>query len=195
MAIDQPAWGQHRVANELAKQGQDDFLGRRPRRPGAPRSGDDEAAAQRGGAKVGQDGRILTEAQLAALERVQRDKKAHGEFESECPGYCGAQDTFYAGTLKGGWADLPTDLYRYVDQSRLAKLYTAKTPVTAADLLNDRVLPFFEQQGIPLNRVLTDRGHGILRPARSPSVRALPGAGRYRPLANDDEKPADEWDL
>jgi transposase InsO family protein len=30
--------------------------------------------------------------------------------------------------------------------------------VTAADLLNDRVLPFFEQHGIPLGRVLTDRG-------------------------------------
>ncbi|MCE3223496.1 MAG: putative Transposase, ISSod13 [Nitrospira sp.] len=29
------------------------------------------------------------------------DKEAHGEFESECPCYCGAQDTFYAGTLKG----------------------------------------------------------------------------------------------
>jgi hypothetical protein len=28
----------------------------------------------------------------------------------------------------------------------------------AADLLNDRVLPFFEQQEIPVNRVLTDRG-------------------------------------
>jgi hypothetical protein len=25
----------------------------------------------------------------------------NGEFESECPGYCGAQDTFYVGTLKG----------------------------------------------------------------------------------------------
>ena len=29
------------------------------------------------------------------------NKQAHGEFESECPGYCGAQDTFYVGTLKG----------------------------------------------------------------------------------------------
>jgi transposase InsO family protein len=32
---------------------------------------------------------------------VQREKEAHGEFESECPGYCGAQDTFYVGNLKG----------------------------------------------------------------------------------------------
>ncbi len=39
-----------------------------------------------------------------------------------------------------------------------AKLSDRKTPLTAADLLNDRVVPFFEQPGIPLNRVLTDRG-------------------------------------
>ena len=38
------------------------------------------------------------------------------------------------------------------------KLYTTKTPITAADLLNDRVLPFFESHDLPLLRVLTDRG-------------------------------------
>jgi hypothetical protein len=43
----------------------------------------------------------LTEAQIAALDKAKADKEAHGEFESECPGYCGAQDTFYVGTLKG----------------------------------------------------------------------------------------------
>ncbi len=39
-----------------------------------------------------------------------------------------------------------------------AKLYDRKTPITAADLLNDRVMPFFEEHGIPLLRILTDRG-------------------------------------
>ena len=39
-----------------------------------------------------------------------------------------------------------------------AKLYTAKVPVTAADILNDRVLLFFEDQNITVMRVLTDRG-------------------------------------
>ena len=39
-----------------------------------------------------------------------------------------------------------------------AKLYTTKTPITAADVLNDRVLPFFEQQELPMLRILTDRG-------------------------------------
>ena len=38
------------------------------------------------------------------------------------------------------------------------KLYTTKTPITAADLLNDRVLPLLEDHGVDLLRVLTDRG-------------------------------------
>ncbi len=40
----------------------------------------------------------------------------------------------------------------------LAKLYIEKTAITAADMLNDRVVPFFDEQGIPLSRILTDRG-------------------------------------
>ena len=39
-----------------------------------------------------------------------------------------------------------------------AKLYDRKTPITAAEILNDRVIPFFESQDIELQRVLTDRG-------------------------------------
>jgi hypothetical protein len=39
-----------------------------------------------------------------------------------------------------------------------AKLYDRKTPITAAEILNDRVVPFYDEHGIRLSRMLTDRG-------------------------------------
>jgi hypothetical protein len=82
------------------------------------------------------------------------EKEAHGEFESEHPGYCGAQDTFYVGNLKGvGRIYQRTFIDTYTKVS-FAKLYDRKTPITAADLLNDRVLPFFEEYDVKLLRVL-----------------------------------------
>ena len=69
-----------------------------------------------------------------------------------------AQDTFYVGYIKGVgriYQQTAIDTYSAVG---FAKLYTAKVPVTSADILNDRVLPFFESHMIPVIRVLTDRG-------------------------------------
>jgi hypothetical protein len=70
-------------------------------------------------AKSAQEGLVLTEAQLVALEKAKTEKEAHGEFESEHPGYCGAQDTFYVGNLKRGRACLPANLYRHLRQGCL----------------------------------------------------------------------------
>ena len=55
-------------------------------------------------AKVAQDGIVLSEDQLAALERAKQEKVAHGQIETEHPGYLGSQDTFYVGTF---WLVLP----------------------------------------------------------------------------------------
>ena len=41
---------------------------------------------------------------------------------------------------------------------RLPVSTTAEASLVAADLLNDRVIPFFDEHQIPLGRVLTDRG-------------------------------------
>jgi len=108
--------------------------------------------------KVAEEGIVLTEAQVAALERKREEQLECGEIETAHPGYLGSQDTFYVGNMKGVgriYQQTFVDTYAKV---AFAKLYTTKTPLTAADLLNDRVLPFYEDQGVTLLRVLTDRG-------------------------------------
>ena len=50
---------------------------------------------------MAQDGLILTEGQLRALEKAREEKQAHGEIETEHPGYLGSQDTYYVGNIKG----------------------------------------------------------------------------------------------
>lgn len=109
-------------------------------------------------AKVAQEGYVLTESQLQALESAQEEKEAHGEIETEHPGYLGSQDTFYVGTMKGVGRIYQQTFVDTYSRVAFCKLYPMKTPLTAADLLNDRVLPFFEEEGVPLLRILTDRG-------------------------------------
>jgi transposase InsO family protein len=109
-------------------------------------------------AKSAQEGILLTEEQITALEKMKSVREAHGEIETHHPGYLGAQDTYFVGTMKGVgriYQQTFIDTYSRVAQ---AKLYTEKTAITAADMLNDRVIPFFDEQGVDLLRILTDRG-------------------------------------
>lgn len=158
IALEKPAFGQVRVANELTKRGL--FVS-----PTGVRSvwlrHDLETFRKRLKAleaKAAQEHLVLTEEQLRALERAREEKEAHGEIETLHPGYLGTQDTYYVGTIKSvGRIYQQTFLDTYAKVA-FAKLYDRKNALVAADLLNDRVLPFFEEHEIPLLRVLTDRG-------------------------------------
>lgn len=109
-------------------------------------------------AKSAQDGILLTEDQLAALEKAKQAKEAHGEIETEHPGYLGSQDTYYVGNMKGVGRIYQQTFVDTYSRVAICKLYTDKTSITSADVINDRVVPFFAQHDIPLLRVLTDRG-------------------------------------
>ena len=119
LATEQPTWGQVRVANELRKQA----LMISPAGVRCVWQRHDVENTKKRlkvlEAKMAQDGRGLTDAQVAALEKARSQKQAYGEFESECPGYCGAQDTFYVGTLKGVRPHLPADVHRHLLESGL----------------------------------------------------------------------------
>jgi transposase InsO family protein len=99
----------------------------------------------------------VAERQLLALDKAKEEKIAYGEIETEHVGYLCAQDTFYVGIIKGvGRVYQQTFIDTYSGVG-FAKLYTTNQPITAADIVNDRVLPFFETYGIPVLRILTDR--------------------------------------
>ena len=157
-AIAFPAHGQVRASNELRKEGV--FVS-----PSGVRSiwlrHDLACMKQRLRAlekKAAEEGLVLTEAQVQALERKKQDDEACGEIESHHPGYLGSQDTFYVGTIKGVGRIYQQSFVDTYSKWAAAKLYTSKTPITGADLLNDRVLPFLAEQGMGLLRILTDRG-------------------------------------
>lgn len=158
MATEYPAYGQVRVANELKKRGV--FVS-----PGGVRSiwlrHQLETFKKRLVAlekQAAEKHLILTDAQVAALEKSKQEKEAQGEIETEHPGYLGAQDTYYVGTIKGVGRIYQQTFIDTYSKVAFVKLYDRKNALVAADLLNDRVLPFFEQQDVPLLRVLTDRG-------------------------------------
>jgi transposase InsO family protein len=159
MAYEYPAYGQMRASNELRKQGT------------LVSSGGVRSIWLRHGLetfkkrlkaleeKAAKEGLVYTEEQLRVLENSRKQRESEpDEIETHHPGYLLAQDTFYVGYIKGVGRIYQQTVIDTYSSVAFAKLYTAKVPVTAADALNDRVLPFFDDQGIDVLRVMTDRG-------------------------------------
>ena len=140
LAIENPALGQKRASNELQNHGilisssgvrsvwlRHDLETFRKRLKALE-------------AKSAQEGILLTEEQLKCLEKLKDRKEAVGEIETEHPGYLGAQDTYFVGTMKGVGRIYQQTFIDTYSRVAFAKLYTEKTAITAAHALNDVVL-------------------------------------------------------
>jgi hypothetical protein len=132
LAFDYPAYGQQRASNELRKKGI--FIS-----AGGVRSvwqrHDLEVFDKRLRAleaRMAQDGVILTEAQMVALERKKEKREASGEIETEHPGYLGCQDTYYVGNIKGVGRIYQQTFIDTYTRVAFAKLYDRKNAITAA---------------------------------------------------------------
>lgn len=158
LAVENPALGQKRASNELQQRGilisssgvrsvwlRHDLETFRKRLKALE-------------AKSAQDGILLTEDQLKCLEKLKDKKEAMGEIETEHPGYLGAQDTYFVGTMKGVGRIYQQTFIDTYSRVAFVKLYTEKTAITAAHALNYVILPWFAEQAVPLLRILTDRG-------------------------------------
>lgn len=158
LAIENPALGQLRASQELIKQG---IIVSSSGVRSIWLRNDLETLKKRLKAleaKSAQDGILLTEEQLAALEKAKQIKEAHGEIDTQHPGYLGSQDTYYVGNMKGVGRIYQQTFIDTYSRVAICKLYTDKTAITSADILNDKVIPFFNNHEVPLLRILTDRG-------------------------------------
>jgi len=158
LALDNPALGQYRVANQLGQEGilvSGGGVWSIWLRHGLETVKKRLRALERHSAKVGT---LLTETQLQCLEKAKIQREAYGEIETEHPGYLISQDTYFVGTMKGVgriYQQTAIDIYsRYA----FTTLYTEKTAVIAAHMLNSTVIPWFNERNVPLLPVLTDRG-------------------------------------
>ena len=158
IAFEFPAFGQQRASNELKKKGI--FISPAGVRCVWLRNGVEtfQKRLKLLEKLAAEEGLLLTEAQVAALERAKEEKQAQGEIETHHPGYLGAQDTYYMGTIKGVGRIYQQTFIDTFTRVAEAKLYDRKNALVAADMLNDRVLPMYEKVEIPLLRILTDRG-------------------------------------
>jgi hypothetical protein len=73
-----------------------------------------------------------------------------------------------------------------------AKLYDRKTPITAAEIHNDRVVPFlWRARHLPIARADRSRYRVLQHPG--PRIQTLSGRRGHRSQPNQDQDPANQW--
>ena len=80
--------------------------------------------------------------------KPERKKQAHGEIETEHPSYLGCQASYYVGNIKGVGCIYQLTFIDSYCKTVMVKLYDRKHAITAADMLNDRVRPGYEGNGV-----------------------------------------------
>ena len=193
-AIEQPAYGQVRVANELKKRA----ISVSPAGVRTIWLRHDLQTFQLRlkalSAKVAQEGIILTEDQVRALEKAKLEKEAHGEIETEHPGYLGSQDTYYVGNLKGR-ADLSANLHRHLQQARFREAVRPQERAHGGGHAQ-RSRPAVLRRAWRAHATDTDRSRQrVLRQPGVARVCVVSRSGEYRAHANEGQESADQRDL
>jgi transposase InsO family protein len=120
--------------------------------------------------KSAEGGVVLTERLKRLLQRGQarsQDPEAH--VESPRPGYLLCQDTYYVGTIKRVGRIYMQSVVDAFCSLGFGKLYLSKLPMTAVDILHERVLPFYDERGVAIEHLLTDNGREFCgRPLHHP---------------------------
>ena len=109
--------------------------------------------------KTAERGGVLTERQIRLLQLHRRrtvDPEQH--VEAPYPGYLLCQDTYFVGTIQGIGKIYMQSVVDAHCSLAFARLALSKAPMTAVDTLYSRVLPFYEESGAEVDRVLTDNG-------------------------------------
>jgi Integrase core domain/Helix-turn-helix domain len=103
------------------------------------------------------EGMELTPEQVRYIEKINPCFKER-HVESSRPGELLSQDTCYVGQLKGvGKVYLHTVVDTF-GSFAFGFLHTSKQPEAAVAVLHNDALPFYAEQGLPVQAVLTDNG-------------------------------------
>ena len=110
----------------------------------------------------------LSEEQIRALERFDPEFRER-QIEVHFPGDLVAVDTFFVGTLKGVGKIYLQSVLDCFSRHAWGRLYTSKLPLTAVQIMNNDVLPFFDEHAIGVRTVLSDNGREFCgRPDQHP---------------------------